>query len=188
VSYKVLVKFFELIYFKDFFQNILTDEVFMTTQTQLTPQLLAAQYFQGIQALYPLLPEPHNGAIRYAVNVTANPTVDEEVCKEAGKVVLVAAKLSQKIDYPVTIRGSFGPLSWESDRSADQQTMMNLSEKTFTFHIPPNHMNDKIEFKLCIPPTNVNDKIRWSTGNNWSIDLSRYGHIVEVYVTNVLFS
>jgi hypothetical protein len=188
VSYKFLVKFFELAYFKDFFQNILTDEVLMTTQTQLNPQLLAAQYFHGIQVLYPLLPEPHYGVMQYAVNVAGNPAVDEEVCKQAGKVVFVTAKLSQKIDYPVTIRGSFGPLNWESDRSADQPTMMNLSEKTFTFHIPPDRMNDKIEFKLCIPPASVNDKIRWSTGNNWSIDLSRYGHIVAFHVANVLFS
>ncbi len=160
----------------------------MATQTQLNPQTIVAQHFRDIQTLLPHLSEPGKGAISYATLISENPTFDQPFCQQAGKVVRIAATLSEKSDHPVTIRGSMGPLSWGTDRHADQQTTSNFYERTFTFHVPPEQMNGTIDFKFCVPPTNVTDNMHWSSGHNFSIDLRKYGHIAMVDVKNVSFN
>lgn len=159
----------------------------MAAQMQINAENVA-EYFQGIDNHLPVVSEPLRGALYYASLLSKNPALDKAFCQEAGKVVHVTAQLSEQITGPVTIRGSLHPLDWEIDRQADKPISQDFSKRTFTFYMRPEQINETVEFKLCVPPTNATDKLHWSLGNNWSVDLSKYGHIVIVDLTDVSFS
>jgi hypothetical protein len=118
--------------------------------------------------------------------VAHDPSIDEKFCEQAGKVVHVKCQLKDKADHPVTIRGQLGklvdggPLSWTQDRVADSQATPDFFHKTYTFHIPADHMEETLSFKLF-------NQGKWQSGGNCTIDLSTHGHIVNVLVTGVKF-
>ncbi|MBS0605173.1 MAG: hypothetical protein JSS60_09100 [Verrucomicrobia bacterium] len=161
----------------------------MATQTTLNPQSQAAALFHQLELIFPNLPEPHKGAVSYAMLIAHNPALDDVFCKQAGKVVHITAELSEKIEHPVAIRGENGPLKWDADIHADSQSATpDFFSRTFTFHVPPSQMGDTISFKLVVPGKTPSDAMRWQKGANCTIDLSAYGHIVDVKISKVAFA
>jgi hypothetical protein len=158
--------------------------------TQLVPTstpdsltVAAVQHLQ--QTVLPTLPEPQNGALTYGLLIGANPSLDARFCEVAGKVVHVTANFSEKVET-VALRGEGPGLKWDADYASDVQVAPNFYERTFTFHVPVANMNDKIEMKIV--SLNAEGKISWQNSNNIHIDLSAYGHIVNVKVNAVSFS
>ena len=147
-----------------------------SSTTTVSPHDKAIQLFQGLNELFPVLPKPHSGAIGYAIAVANNPGIDAIVCKSAGKVVHITAGFFARIEQEVCIRGNHSPLSWNTDKASDVQDSPNSHERTFTFPIPAEQGDDKIEFKLII---HQEGRVLWQKGNNCCIDLSQYGHIVR---------
>jgi hypothetical protein len=161
----------------------------MATNIHMNPQQIAVEHFKAIEELFPHLPEPHKGSISYVLQVAKDPAVDRAFCQRAGKVVHITAELAEKIALPVTIRGNPGPLDWNTDYNADPQgDRPNFFERSFTIPISPAHNDDILEFKLCIPAPDLSSKMRWSAGNNWTVDLSKYGHVVTIDLSKVAFS
>jgi hypothetical protein len=160
------------------------------TRPEISAQQTSAQQtIDGYQKLTlpSTLNEPHASTIAYAAKIAKNPNLDQLFCQQAGKIVHIAVQFSEKVGQ-VAIRGSSGPLKWTSDRLEDTQTTTDFYNRTFTFLVPQNQINDKIEFKFCLPAIeNVRNGVQWSKGDNWMIDLSKYGHIAIVEVSNVSF-
>jgi len=159
-----------------------------TTLPQVNPQQQAANHFSEIQKLFPQMPEPHRGVITHALNVCSNPAIDAECCKAAGKVVHIIVKMATRVEQPVFLRGGLNTiLSWDSNRAAiPQGTTPDFYSREFVFHVPPAQMNEKFEIKFFSPlGSSLPD--RWSLGNNIPVDLSTYGHIAVIEVTNVTF-
>lgn len=164
---------------------------------QVSPQVEAAQHLQGIQTLFPDLPEPYKSNFKYASMSTSDPQLTHKFREVAGVTVHMHVKLAKKVDEAVTIRGSIGPvdsrgnsggiLDWATDRPADTQSTSDFFSRTFTFHVPKEKMNETMEFKLCTLNPNKNTELLWSKGNNWSCDLSKYGNIAIIEVENVAF-
>ena len=158
----------------------------MATQlAPATPQQQAVQLLQQLNALLPSLTEPYKGAISFAQMIVNNPALDEKFCDQAGKVVHVTATLTNECQVPVTLRGENGPLLWTTDLAADADT--DFFSRSFTFAVPPAQMNDTISFKLTTEGRTPGTLL-WQSGRNCTIDLSQYGHIVDVKVSNVKFA
>jgi hypothetical protein len=152
--------------------------------TNQTPSETASNHLQALLVNLPDLPEPQRGAILYAFMVAQNPALDETVCQQAGKLVQITARLSQKVDHPITIRGN-APLDWNTDWKADLQGEgSSFFERTFTLFVPPERIKDTLEFKLCL----LSDGIRWQTGNNHHVDLKSFGHIVKIELNGISFN
>ncbi len=162
------------------------------TTTALTAADLQAQFasiFSQVNELLPNLPEPYKSSIDYVINVANNPAVDEVFCQQAGKVVQIAAELAEQIEDSVALRGENGPLTWDDDYNADKELLTpDFYSRTFTFHVPKEQMNDVISFKLVAPGRTPEEQIRWQTGKNCTVDLSKFGHIVNIKVSQVTFS
>jgi hypothetical protein len=152
-----------------------------------TSSVAAKQHFDELHKLFPSLPEPQKGAAAYATTVMENPGLDDAVCKAAGKVVHIIARSFEPLGNHITIRGSHKPLDWSKDFQPDPHEQEGrVHERTFTFHIPPDHMNDTIQFKLCMYSV-ARKAILWQSGYNRSIDLKNYGHFVKVDIREVTF-
>lgn len=156
----------------------------MTTRIALKPQDEAIQLITRLQKLFPALPEPHKGAVIYASLVLNDPSFDTKFCEQVGKVVHITAKFSQKIDREIALRGEKGPLDWHINISPDKS---DHQQKTFLFHVLPNQMNETLVFKFVAMGKTANETIRWQKGENCTLDLTRYGHIVNIEVTGITF-
>ncbi len=155
----------------------------MTTST--LPSTRATELFQELKALYPSLPEPQLGAFSYLDMIAQNPALDQNVCQEAGKIVVVTAKLSEKCDQPVALRGDKGSLTWETDHAAVAQTVEDFYQREFVVHVSPAEMNDPLSFKLVVPGTTPH----WQQGENCVVNLGdRHSHIVKVELSGVAFN
>lgn len=160
-----------------------------TTTNTLRPHEETLQLLTRLQMLLPSLPEPHKGAVSYAFMVLNNPSSDTMICDKIGKVVQITARLSQKTDHEITLRGENGPLYWDSDISTDNATpLSNPNQKTFLLHIPPDQMNETLFFKFVAIGKTANEAIKWQRGENCVVDLSQHGHIAIIEIPGVTFS
>ncbi len=149
----------------------------MAAAPALSPQLATEKLFQEIRTLYPSLQEPHKGATDFAILMLKdNPEIDPQLCEMLGKIVIVVAQLEEKAEHRVTIRGNIGNLHWDNDRLANSQgENINFFERTFTIHIPKGEMDQELQFKLLseVP----GGMPRWSSGKNFTYDMSKRGFI-----------
>lgn len=149
---------------------------------QCTPKFLI-----DTALINPGLLEPCKGAVNYAAKVSNDSGIDVQLCQQAGKVVLITAKLKERADDPVTIRGNnIGPLDWNKDHPAISEKTVDFFSKTFTFPVSPNEMDKEIEFKFC--KINQNGDVSWSANNNFTRNLSNFGHFAVIEVDNVSFA
>jgi hypothetical protein len=152
------------------------------------PHFAVEQHINALHELLPNLHEPVSGALNYALMISEHPELDEVFCQQAGKVVHIIARLTEKVGERVTLRGNQGPLAWDHDHGANPlQEFPDLYERTFTFHVPPEHADSELQFKFCVPE-NIQGKMLWSTGDNWQVDLRQHGHIVKIQVNGVAFA
>ncbi len=98
----------------------------MSTRTSaLRPQDEALQLITRLEQLLSTLPEPHQGVVAYASKVLKDPSIDTRFCQKVGKVVQITAKLSQKTECEITLRGHNGPLNWEEDLYSEKPTPLS---------------------------------------------------------------
>ncbi len=169
----------------------------MATLTQVSPQAEAAHHLQAIETLFPNLPEPSKSIFKYTSMSINDPQLANKFREVAGVTVHVYVKLANKVNHPVTMRGSIGApdshgnsggiLDWATDRATDTQSTPDFFSRTFTFLVPREKMHETMQFKLCTLNPNKNTELLWSKGNNWSYDLSKYGNIAIIEVENVAF-
>lgn len=125
-------------------------------------------------------------AIEYTKVCLNNPMIGARVCEVAGKVAIINATFNQSVDRPVTLFGSCN--DWKIEVNADEQTVPNFLERTFTFHVPQKYMDDIVEFELTALAWNPQDETLCQTENKHRIDLSTYGHFAMMKVSDISFA
>ncbi len=157
-----------------------------TPQAPITPQVQINNPIANGPAYAAInnMSQPDRSAFQFAMRGLEDQAWAQQVCQVTGKVVTVAVKFRDDVNFDVGLRGEgVTGISWNANLASLVQANPTPKARDFVFVVAPADMNNKISFKLV---GNSNGE-KWQNGNNVEVDLSAHGHNAYIPVADVAF-